>query len=265
MTAITLLTDFGLDNWFVGAMKGVIRNINPTVEIIDISHSVKNFNVHAGAFVLKNSCRFFPEGTIHVAVVDPGVGSERAAVMVETENYFFIAPDNGVLSYALDTENVRRFIRLENEKFFLSTISSTFHGRDIFAPVAAHLAAGIDPAEFGPELDKIVRLPKSEPHPLSSKELLGCVICIDNFGNLITNISKSDLEKFPAKSKSGLIRISIRDREIRKISSSYTDGAEGEPIALIGSSDYLEIAVNKGNAAENLDVKEGTELILKVV
>jgi len=265
MATITLLTDFGLDNWFAGVMKGVIRNINPAAEVIDISHSVKNFSVHAGAFVLKNSFQFFPKETVHVVVVDPGVGSARHAIMVETERYFFIAPDNGVLSYALDSENVRRFICLDNDKFFIRPVSSTFHGRDIFAPVAAHLSAGVDPAEFGSEIDQITRLPKSEPRPLTTKELLGCVIYVDNFGNLITNISRSNLEEAPAKFKTGFIRISIRDKEIRKISSSYAEGVEGELIAVIGSSDYLEIAINKGNAAEELNIREGDEFILKAV
>jgi len=264
MALITLITDFGLDNWFVGAMKGVIRTICPTADIIDISHGIKRFNVHAGAFALKNSYSYFPDATIHVVVVDPGVGSARPAIMVQTERFFFIAPDNGVLSYALQEEHIDKIIRLKNRKYFLAPISSTFHGRDIFAPVAAHLASGIAIDEFGPAIEDMKHLTRSVPHPLSANETLGNIIFIDNFGNAVTNISRRYLEQLLPKSKSGSFRIAVRDREITKISSNYSEGSASEPIALIGSSDYLEIAVNQGSASEMLGLKEGTEIIVRM-
>ena len=264
MALITLTTDFGVENWFSGTMKGVIKNICPTAEIVDISHSIRRFNVYAGAFTLKNAYCFFPEGAIHVVVVDPGVGSDRPAILVKTDKYFFIAPDNGVLSYALQQENVEKIISIENEKFFLSPVSSTFHGRDIFSPVAAYLAAGIAIDELGPEVEQIKHLTRSVPHPLSAREILGHVLYVDNFGNCISNISRSCFEELVSKSTTGSFKIAVRDREITRISSSYSDGRSDEPVVVIGSSGYLEIAVNQGSAAETVGLNEGMEIIIKV-
>ena len=264
MALITLTTDFGLDNWFSGAMKGVIKNICPAVPIVDISHCIRRFNVYAGAFTLKNSYCFFPDRTIHVVVVDPGVGSDRRAILVKTEKYYFIAPDNAVLSYALEQENVEKIISIENEKYFLSPVSSTFHGRDIFAPVAAYLAAGVAIDEFGPEVHEIKQLARSVPHPLSARELLGHILYVDNFGNCITNISRHCFEKLLSESTTGAFKIAVRDREITKISTSYSDGRSDEPVVVVGSSDYLEIALNQGSAAETVGLNEGMEIIIKV-
>ena len=262
---ITFLSDFGLDNWFAGTMKGVIKSINSSTEIVDISHDISNFNVNAGAFVLKNSYCYFPQGTIHVAVVDPGVGSERAGLLVETERYFFVAPDNGVLSYTLEQEQIRSIIRLTNSDYFLSSTCNTFHGRDIFAPVAAHLSNGVAPSQFGEVIDKIICLSASEPRKISASEILGHIIYVDRFGNLVSDISRPMLDELLEISKRGRVRIAVRDREISTISLSYSDGRAGEVVALIGSSDYLELAVNQGSAAEILNTETGTELILKVI
>ncbi len=265
MSIITLLTDFGLNNWFVGTMKGVIKNINPDAEIIDISHNVNNFNVCEAAFTLRNSYIYFPVNTVHTVVVDPGVGSKRNALLVKTEKYFFVAPDNGVLSYCLDCEEIEKIIRIENSKYFLIPESSTFHGRDIFAPVSAYLSSGVDPDEFGPEIKSYKKLKKSVPRKISEREIIGHIIHIDQFGNLITDVPESYLNELFALQKTNYFKILIRDYEIRKIAKNYSEGKGSELIALVGSSGYLEIAVNQGSAKEVLDFTEGGEFIIKVI
>ncbi len=242
---VTLLTDFGTKDSYVPQMKGVLLSLNPNIKIIDISHQVAPQNILEGAFLLKTTFSYFPKGTIHVAVVDPGVGTSRKALLIETENYFFVGPDNGIFSPTLRTETIKNIIEIKNSEYFLKNVSITFHGRDIFAPVAGHLANGIKPQQFGPTRNSYV--PLSFPPLLKSSENIEAqVIYTDNFGNLITNIRKTDLD---LKKK---YEIAVGQEKILGLSRTYFDKNKGECVALIGSSGFLEIAIVEGSAYEKL-------------
>ncbi len=265
MGVITLLTDFGHDNWFVGAMKGVIASISPTAAVVDICHEVARHSITEAAFILRNACPYFPPGTVHCVVVDPGVGSDRPAIVVETDRARFVGPDNGVISYALERQEVTHAIRIEDERYLLAPVSRTFHGRDMFAPVAAYLDAGVAPTEFGPAVDSFVRLRRSTPGKLSGSEAVGHIVHVDGFGNLITDLDEPFLAELLAASRQRYFRLQVRDHEVRRLAGSYAEGQPGELIALIGSSGYLELAINQGNARDTLDIEEGGEFILKVL
>lgn len=254
MPTISLTTDFGLEDNFVGVIKAVISSINPKVNVIDICHNVRSQGVREGAFLLKGAFKYFPRKTIHLAIVDPAVGSNRKKLLVETKNYFFIAPDNGLLSLALKEEPPFKIVEITNEKYFLKPVSDTFHGRDIFASVAAHLSKGKRPGEFGREIKKYntIELPRLKRKP---KELLGEVVYFDRFGNAVTNIDASTFSNFIKGRK---FNICVRDKEINKLSRSYAGGGRQAPLALMGSFGYLEIAVNCGLAKRYLRLKEGT-------
>lgn len=252
---ITLLTDFGNRDGFVGIMKGVILNIFPEARIIDISHEIEPQNLSEAAFVLKNSFKFFREGTVHVVVVDPGVGSGRRIICVSAAGHLFLAPDNGVLKLIFADYPTAKVWEVTNKNYFLSEISQTFHGRDIFAPVAAHLAKGLEIEKLGNTCDGYTEGPpiKFEEH---SDKIVGEIIYHDHFGNLISNIPGAGLKKKQA------VRVYIKNHEIQGLVSSYADGKNDAPIALIGSSGYLEIALNLGNARHFLDSKIGNEIIV---
>ncbi len=245
---ITLLTDFGLIDPYVGIMKGVILSISAKANIIDITHQIPPGAIAQAAMVLEESYPFFPRGSIHVAIVDPGVGTSRRAILFVTENRFFLGPDNGLLWPIISSHPNGKIIHLTEKKFFLPFISQTFHGRDIFAPVAAHLCKGVDPLKMGTIIDNPVRLSKPGIKK-AEKVLVGMVTRIDNFGNLITNISERDLKEFLGPF-SPIIKIS--DIIIKKISRTYSDVEPGELLALIGSSGFMEISVNLGRACDRL-------------
>ncbi len=248
---ITLMTDFGMSDHFVGVMKGVILNIDPQSQIVDITHAVPPQDIHGAAFLINSAYRYFPAGTIHVVVVDPGVGSQRRAIVCETDTAYFVCPDNGVLSYILSANTTHRVVALDNAAYWLSEISSTFHGRDIFAPVAAHLSRGISPSQFGSSAINLVRL--SIPTPQVAKTaIIGSVIWADRFGNLITNFTPDMLKSFGMDS--GFV-IKAGKAEICHLSCAYAESGEGECLAIIGSSSHLEISVNQGNAARVLGLK----------
>jgi S-adenosylmethionine hydrolase len=265
MGVITLLTDFGHDNWFVGTMKGVIKSISPSADVVDVCHEIKRHSIAEAAFMLRNAAPYFPAGTVHCVVVDPGVGSGRAAIVVETDRFRFVAPDNGVIDYALDGQEVRQVVRIEDERYLLAPVSRTFHGRDVFAPVAAYLDAGVAPTEFGPVVDEFVRLDRSVPSRLSASEALGHVLHVDRFGNLITDLHESFLAELFTGSRQEFFRLKVRDHEVRRLVGSYAEGRPGELIALVGSSGYLEISINQGSARDALDIDQGGEFILKVL
>jgi len=191
---ITLTTDFGTQDWFGGTMKGVIFGVAPRATIVDITHEIPAGDIRAGAFALAASCRFFPKGTVHVAVIDPGVGGRRKAIAVQTANYFFVGPDNGVLSFALAREKIKSLHRLENPDCFLQPVSQIFHGRDIFAPVAAHLGCGTSVGKLGPAQKGFVRLSWPQPR-VRRNRIEGEVVFIDRFGNAMTNIKNSSLSR----------------------------------------------------------------------
>ncbi|MDH3972768.1 MAG: SAM-dependent chlorinase/fluorinase [Deltaproteobacteria bacterium] len=247
---ITLTTDFGLQDSYVGEMKGVIYSINPPVNIVDISHMVEPQNVLEGALLISNFYHLYPRGTIHVAVVDPGVGSERRGILIETEKHLFIGPDNGLFTLVLKNESIKQIIELSNKDYFRKEVSATFHGRDIFAPVAAHAGLGIAPGSLGNIIDNPQRL--SIPAPFrSDHEIVGEILFIDAFGNATTNIRQKDL----AGRDFEKARVVIDHRKIKGIKRTYSDVEEGEPLLLMGSSGCLEIAMNQGDAAEELDLE----------
>ncbi len=246
---VTLLTDFGTKDTYVPQMKGVLLSLNQTLTIVDISHEVKPQNIFEGAFLLNTCYSFYPQKTIHIAVVDPGVGSPRAALLIETKNYYLIGPDNGILSLCLEKEKIKTIIELKNSEYFLKNVSTTFHGRDIFAPIAGHLSLGIQPAQFGPTIESIntLKIPRLQKH---DNILEAQVIYTDHFGNMITNIKREDLN--PSKN----YKIKINKQIIHGISKTYSEKNPGELIALIGSSGYLEIAAVEGSALQKLSSLE---------
>ncbi|SHF57529.1 hypothetical protein SAMN02745206_02261 [Desulfacinum infernum DSM 9756] len=252
---ITLLTDFGLQDGYVAAMKGVLLGIVPEARIVDITHLIPPQDVRWGAYVLKSCYADFPSGTVHVAVVDPGVGTDRRAVAVRTPRHLFVGPDNGLFSFVLEMENTAETRLLENPAFFRRKISSTFHGRDIFAPTAAHLASGTPFESLGrpvqPMTAEWVR-PQVTPDAIRG-EVLG----FDRFGNIVTNIRQSHLAEFAGEKA---FQVFLEDQRIPVFASTYGELPPGHPLALMGSSDHLEIAVNQGSAADFYKARAGQEV-----
>jgi len=269
VSIITLTTDFGLADGYVGTMKGIILGIDPTAAIVDISHEIAPQDLREAAYTLYAAHPYFPQGTIHVVVVDPGVGTERRAIALRTPQATFVAPDNGVLSYVIAGEKVEEIVHLTNPRYHLSPVSRTFHGRDIFAPAAAHLARGVPLAELGDPLTPlhhmhvrsgIITFPLPRPQVRPDGAIVGQVIHIDRFGNLIASIMSKDLADPPLLRES---IIEIKGRSIRGIANNYAEGTPGKLLALIGSSDHLEIAVSGGSASQTLEATVGDEVLLK--
>ena len=257
---IALLTDFGTRDYFVAAMKGVILSINPNAQIVDITHEIEPQNIRSAAFTLAACYRDFPEKTIFVTVVDPGVGSDRKAILVETEKYHFIAPDNGLLSFVFDmgelpASNFRVF-ELSNEKYFAENVSSTFHGRDVFAPVAAHLSNGVEPEAFGREIKNFVRFEISKPKRTADDEIEGAVIHVDRFGNLITNLKTEDVSED--------FSIEIGGKKVEQIKNFYAEAERDEIFMIWGSAGYLEITARENSASKLLNVSSGAKLSVSV-
>jgi len=251
---ISLLTDFGTDDAFVGVMKGVIAGICPDARVVDVTHAVPRHNIAAAAFHLAAAFPYFPEGTIHVVVVDPGVGSGRKVVAMASRGHIFIAPDNGVLTLVERGHGHSKLVEATNKRFFLPEVSATFHGRDVFAPVAAHVAGGLSLDELGPAMTEICLAPVAEAHADSQGVMHGVVLWSDRFGNLITNIPADMLEGIGQRE---VLRVRIGNRTVEGLSRTYADAAAGEPLAMIGSFGHLEIAVRLDNAAKVLDVNIG--------
>jgi len=262
---ITLLTDFGQDDTFVGIMKGVILGILPQASIVDLCHNLPRFDIAQAAFLIHISYRYFPVRTVHLVVVDPGVGSQRRALLVTTDDFFFVAPDNGVLSYIFESGNLRRVFEITARHYFLSAQSSTFHGRDVFAPVAAYLCKGIEPEAFGPEIRDFVKIVIPSPRALSSEALAGKILHIDRFGNLITNISVADLFRLRRGQANAPLTIRIGDQSIGGLRSFYGQGERGKLEAVVGSSGYLEIFVNQGNASLTAQKGRGDQVVVSLL
>lgn len=251
---VTLLTDFGYRDGFVGVMKGVMLDVNPVVKIVDLSHEINPHDIQSAAFVLGQSYAYFPENTLHVVVVDPGVGTDRNILYVEAGYYRFLAPDNGVLQYIFKWEQVYRIIAVKNNDYFLPEQSSTFHGRDIFAPVAAHLMNGINPKNLGEMMDaKNIILP-SKPE-IEEESVRGEIVYIDHFGNLITNISNELILNLIKENKN--LCIMLADQEIDKISHTFFSEPLGCLLAYLDSSEFLAFAINGQNAAEKMGISIG--------
>ena len=259
---IALMTDFGLDDVFVGVMKGVIAGINPQAQVIDISHGLPSFDVMEAAVRLKWAYPWFPEGTIITTVIDPGVGSERGIIAASAHGRLFVAPDNGLLRPTIDDDPQARIFRVKSQEFFLPHVSGTFHGRDIFAPVAAHLSRGVGIEKVGPDIgiDDIVKLTIPEPTQNPDGSVEGEVIIGDKFGNLISNIPRSMIESIGAF---GELEISIGELKIEGISRAYSDAPPGAPAAVISSMDTLEIACNMGSARDMTGADKGDRVVVK--
>lgn len=276
---IAVLTDFGIDDIYVGVMKAVMLNIHSTAQIVDITHAIRPQNVREGAFALMNSYHYFPEGTTFCVVVDPGVGSTRLPIIVKTQHYNFVAPDNGVLSYTLQTitDDYTAYV-LENKAYQLSDVSHTFHGRDIFSPASAHIAKGDAPiTDFGQTLEKIFTFPTPQIS-YSNQRIIGEVMHIDHFGNIITSIGhlkwidetrltfnsvwKADIPDLKIQSQTA--NITIHSQTIHGISHAYHEAQRGEILAQIDSNGFLEIGANQDNAADRLDVQVGDKVTLKL-
>jgi len=255
---ITLTTDFGQEDGYAGAVKGVLLKINPRMKIIDVTHEVSCFNILEGALVLNSFYQFFPKGTIHLAVVDPGVGGKRKGITIMTDSYFFIGPDNGIFSFIFEKEKIRQMVDLTNSKYFLHKPSFTFHARDIFAPVSAYVSLGVELKEFGPSTKECYKLKLPQPVYKKSK-LTGEIIYIDRFGNLVSNISYDLIEG--AKQ----IRIKIGRQKIDHLSRFYEEEKERKLIALIGSNNFVEIAVNQGSAQKLLKAKVGDKVRIEKI
>jgi len=258
---ITLLSDFGNRDPYVGSMKGVILSICRKARIVDISHEISKFSVSHGAYVLASVVSYFPSGTIHVCIVDPGVGTKRKALIIKTRRDYLIGPDNGVLAFAANREGVELLIEITNSKYMRDEISSTFHGRDIFSAVAAHLANGVPVMEFGRETNEFVQPDFSKPVQNGGK-LSGEIIHLDDFGNVVTNISLEDIRKLglsPGVSVKILLGRAVH--EVR-FGMTYGDVVKGQAVALIGSTGLLEISVNSGNASFSFKAREGSKVTI---
>jgi len=266
MSVISIVSDFGTDDEYVGVMKGVMLSINPSASIVDITHQIAPQDIHQAAYLVPSYYHFFPEGTVHIVVVDPGVGSQRSILALSHQKHFFIAPDNGVLTLLLNAEKSDTIICVDNADYFLKPLSSTFHGRDILAAVGAHLSCGTKLDAFGARANvkDIVRLKDLNCRISQTGELIGKIVSIDRFGNLITNIDSQSLAVFSRTKTLKHLQINIGTVEISGLSRTYSDAALQSPLALFGSRNYLEIAINGGNAADNLNARKGDPVRLKL-
>ncbi len=254
---ITLTTDFGANDHLVGAMKGVILKVNPEAEIVDISHKVMPYDILDGALTIGQAYRYFPLKTIHIVIVDPGVGTQRRPLLVSGDQHYFVAPDNGVLSMVYEREERVTVRHVTAEHYFLSPMSNTFHGRDIFAPVAAWLSKNGQVSSFGDEVTDFVRF--SLPKPKSANGVVyGVVLKVDNFGNAITNLAAEDVPQLLVANAK--FTVTVGSKPVRRFAQTYSQGEPGEPFALIGSSGFLEISMNRSSAAKALGVQRGAEV-----
>lgn len=296
---ITLLTDFGNQDAYAGIMKGIIAGINPRATIVDICHNIPPQDIFNGAYLLSTAYKYFPKGTIHVAVVDPGVGSQRDTVCVEIREHLFLVPDNGLLSFVVQQEMPKSIVRVTNDRYFLPSSSNTFHGRDVFAPVAAYVSLGIKPRQLGSKINQLKQLDIPRPKVEKTGQLEGQIIYIDRFGNLITNIERAHIEQHISKQmqnrgqgswirsqrsdvrsqathKSGkpyknkvllpcdTMETTLGKRKIRGLCKTYMDVKTGEPLVLFGSAGFLEISVNQGNAKKYFRVDRGNKIMVKM-
>lgn len=258
---VTLTTDFGLNDHFVGALKGVILNIVPDANIVDICHTVQAFDILDGALALAQSYSYFPPRSVHLVVVDPGVGSARRPIIATSEMHNFVAPDNGVLSLMYAREQRLSVRHITSEHYFLQPVSNTFHGRDIFAPVAAYLAKGVDQEKFGDEVTDYVRFNAPRPKSVDANTIRGVVLRVDRFGNLITNFTPQDA---PTLFQANVppFKMAVGKREVTSMRTNYAEGAPGELFAIVGSMGFIEIAANRGSAAQTTAAGKGSEVLL---
>lgn len=255
---ITLTTDFGLNDHFVGTMRGVILNINPAAQIVDICNTVQSHDVLDGALTIAQAYSYFPADTVHMVIVDPGVGTARHPILVSTERHIFLAPDNGVLSLVYEREERVSVRRITSDHYFLQPVSQTFHGRDVFAPCAGWLSKGLDLSKFGEETEEYVRFSMPCPKIVDAKTMKAIVLKVDKFGNLITNIRPEDA---PALASSQF-KMTVGKAEVTQMKPAYAEGAPGEVFVIAGSMGFLEIAANRAPASQLAQAGKGSEVQL---
>ena len=260
---ITLTTDFGLTEHYVGAMKGVIYSIHPTAQLVDITNAVQSFDILDGALAISQAYSYFPKDTVHLVVVDPGVGGPRRPIIAHIGQYLFVAPDNGVLSLVYEREERVSVRHITSEHYFHHPISNTFHGRDVFAPVAAYLSKGVDASKFGEEVTDFVRFAAPKPKATAANAWKGIVLKTDKFGNLITNIMPKDIPQIFDGPSSGF-KITVGKAEVTRLCASYGEGPQGELFAILGSTGFLEISANKGAASRLAGADKGTEVAVTI-
>ena len=253
---ITLTTDFGESDYFVGAMKGVIYSINQSVEIVDVTHQIPPHDIYSAAFTLMCCSHEFPRNTIHVVVVDPGVGSARRPIMVMADEHYFVGPDNGVFSYVYQRQEVHRVVQLTSEHYFHSPVSETFHGRDVFAPCAAYISKMVEWRMLGEEIADPVRFNTPMPEVVSGRQVRGAVIHIDRFGNIITNITRNEV----SGDRQGAMTVRIGNREAKRFLTHFAEAGTEELFAYWGSAGFLELAVNRQPAARLVEARRGMEV-----
>lgn len=258
---VTLTTDFGGSDHFVGTMRGVILGVNPAAQVVDLCNAVASYDVLDGALTIAQAYRYFPADTIHMVVVDPGVGSSRRPLLVTTTNHYFIAPDNGVLSLVMEQEERVSVRHITAEHYFLRPVSNTFHGRDVFAPCAGWMSRGVEPEKFGEEIADYVRFSLPKPKAVDEHTLKGAVLKVDKFGNLITNLTAENAPAvFAAEAK---VRITVGQATVTGIYASYAQGQPGELFGVLNSMGFLEIAGNRAAAAQVAKAGRGAEVVVE--
>ena len=256
---VTLTTDFGLKDPYVAEIKAVILSICQNATILDITHDIAKFDTRMGAYVLACAAPYFPKGSIHLVVVDPGVGTQRRPIVIQTQRSFFVGPDNGILFLAAEKQNIVHIHELVNPELMEPEVSKTFHGRDVFAPAAAHLANGVNPEDFGPRISELKK-PEFSKITREKDGLVGTVLHVDGFGNIITNITKKEMEQAYLRD---ILNVELSDYNVKlKLSKAYGEVKPLEPVALVGSHDFLEIALNQGNASKKFRAKPGDRIKL---
>ena len=256
---VTLTTDFGSTDPFVAVMKGVILGINPEAELVDLCHDIRPYDIMEAAYVIAQAYRYFPPRTIHMVVVDPGVGTARRPLLVSADRYIFVAPDNGVLSLIYAREEALYVRHITASHYFLEPVSNTFHGRDVFAPVAGWLSRRVETEKFGDKIMDYARFAAPQPKRVNEHSLKGVVVRVDRFGTLMTNLTPADLPEL-FRENPATFKLTVGKGEITQLKTAYADGAQGELFAILGSSGYLEIAANRASASQTLGVGRGTEV-----
>lgn len=260
---VTLTTDFGDADYYVAAMKGVVLDVCPEAEVIDLCHNVLPYDILDAAFTIAQSYRWFPLRTVHVVVVDPGVGTQRRPILVSGDRHFFVGPDNGLFSFIYAEQEKLTVYHITGDHYFHQPVSNTFHARDVFASVAGWVAKGLEARQFGDPIEDYVKLSIPKAQALNEKAWKGIVLKVDRFGNIITNIAAADCPALFAE-PTPPFKLSAGGKEITKLVPNYSEGGQGEVFALLGSSGYLEIATNRGGAARLLSLARGGEVNLQL-
>ncbi len=259
---IVLLTDFGLKDLFVGVLKGVVSTISPQTNIIDLTHDIEPQSIHQAAYILATSYPYFPKGTVFCVVVDPGVGSSRKAICIETEGYFFVGPDNGVLFEAANADIIKKIVQLTDSNFFLDSLSNTFHGRDVFSPVSAHISKGLDTIERLGHVEKACVEYKFPKPIINGKSIVLSIVYIDRFGNSVLNVSGTEFKQFVGNHN---FVLKVNDSWVENVCDNYSQGEDNHPFLIAASASYMEISLKNASAAKQLGIKVMDQVVLEIV